>query len=306
MTLPLAVVALGGNAISPPRGGLSLAGERAAIDGAAAELAAVARNGARLLIVHGNGPQVGRLLAAPGIGDPESLDVHVAQTQGELGYLLAEALDAQLGREASVALVTRVLVDAADPAFANPTKPVGAVLSSPPAGVPSMRTPDGAGWRRVVASPRPLAVIEQAAIGTLLADRHVVAGGGGGVVLAGGVRSRRPRPAVVDKDWIAALLAVAFDAAHLVFVTDVSHAFDHFGGAAERAIRSMRAREARDRLAGGMFAPGSMAPKIESAVQFVEATDRPAVIAKLGSVSAALSGDAGTLIEPAEAPATTS
>jgi carbamate kinase len=305
MTLPLAVVALGGNAISPPRGGLSLAGERAAIDGAAAELAAIARNGARLLIVHGNGPQVGRLLAAPGIGDPESLDVHVAQTQGELGYLLAEALDGQLGREANVALVTRVLVDAADPAFANPTKPVGAVLSTRR---PACHRAD-AGRGRVATRRRVAAAAggdRQAAIGTLMADRHVVAGGGGGVVLAGAVRSRRPRPAVVDKDWIAALLAVAFDAAHLVFVTDVSHAFDHFGGAAERAIRSMRAREARDPLAGGMFAPGSMAPKIESAVQFVEATNRPAVIAQLGSVSAALSGDAGTLIEPAEAPATTS
>ena len=304
MTLPLVVVALGGNAISPPRGGLSLTGERAAIDGAAAELAAIAGRGSRLLIVHGNGPQVGRLLAAPGVGDPDSLDVHVAQTQGELGYLLAEALDARMGRDASVALVTRVLVDPADPAFAKPTKPVGAVLSSPPAGAPSMRAPDGAGWRRVVASPRPLAVIEREAIGTLLAGHHVIAGGGGGVVLADAVRSRRPRPAVVDKDWIAALLAVAFDADHLVFVTDVSHAFDHFGGAAECAIRSMRPAEARHRLAGGMFAPGSMAPKVESAVQFVEATGRPAVIAGLGSVSAALTGNAGTLIEPADVPAT--
>lgn len=298
MTLPVVVVALGGNAISPPRSALSLAEERAALRGAAAELAAVANAGARLLIVHGNGPQVGRLLAAPAIGDPGSLDVHVAQTQGELGYLLVEGLDARLGRDTSVALVTRVLVDPADPAFADPSKPVGAVLPSRPLGVPSVRAPDGTGWRRVVASPRPLAVIEQEAIGTLLAGHHVVAGGGGGVVLAGVARSREPRPAVVDKDWIAALLAIAFDAAHLVFVTDVPHAFDHFGGVGQRAIRSMGAAEARERLAGGMFAPGSMAPKIESAIQFVEATGRPAAIVGLGSVGAALRGDAGTLVEP--------
>ena len=145
---PLYVVALGGNAICPPRGDLSLATERTLVRDAVAELAALARGGARLLIVHGNGPQVGRLLGAPGLGDPESLDVHVAQTQGELGYLLAEALDARLGGEACAALVTRVLVDGGDPAFAAPSKPVGAALAAPPAGLPAVRMPDGRGWRR--------------------------------------------------------------------------------------------------------------------------------------------------------------
>jgi carbamate kinase len=173
----LVLVALGGNAVSPPRGDLSLAGERAAIDRAATELAAVAGSGARLLVVHGNGPQVGRLLGAAGIGDPESLDIHVAQTQGELGYLLAEALEARLGDSTCVAVMTRVVVDPADPGFASPTKPIGPVLPAPPQGLASARMPDGSGWRRVVASPRPLAVMEQGAIGTLLASYHVVAGG---------------------------------------------------------------------------------------------------------------------------------
>lgn len=295
---PLTVVALGGNAISPPRGALSLAGERAGIARAAAELAGLAAQGTRLLVVHGNGPQVGRLLAASGIGDTESLDIHVAQTQGELGYLLAEALDAHLRGEACVALVTRVLVDAADPAFADPTKPVGAVLPAPPAGVAAARAPDGRGWRRVVASPRPLAVIEQSAIEALLAARHVIAGGGGGVVLAGPSPPRRPRPAVVDKDWTAALLAIGLGAARLVFVTDVPHAFERFGGEAQRAIRVMRVAEARARLAGGEFAAGSMAPKIGSAADYVEATGHPAVIAALGCVDAALGGRTGTLIQP--------
>jgi carbamate kinase len=295
---PLTVVALGGNAISPPGGALSLAAERAGIARAAAELAALAARGARLLVVHGNGPQVGRLLAAPGIGDPESLDVHVAQTQGEIGYLLAEALGADLGGEACVAVVTRVVVDAADPAFADPTKPVGAILPAPPPGVPSARAPDGRGWRRVVASPRPLAVVEQAAIAALLATRHVIAGGGGGVVLAGSPPARQPRPAVVDKDWTAALLAVGLGAEGLLFVTDVPHAFEGFGGAAQRAIRVMRAAEARARLAGREFAAGSMAPKVESAADYVEATGRPAVIAALGEVEAALLGRTGTRVEP--------
>jgi carbamate kinase len=294
----LHVVALGGNVVSPPRGDLSFATERAVTDGAAAELAALARTGARLLVVHGNGPQVGRLLGAAGLGDPESLDVHVAQTQGELGYLLAEALDARLGHDACAALVTRVLVDEGDPAFAHPTKPIGAVLSAPPAGVPAARMPDGRGWRRVVASPRPVKVIEEAAIASLLASHHVVAGGGGGVPLAGSGPSRRARPAVIDKDWVAALLAVALSAERLVFVTDVSNAFDRFGHADQREIRAMSAAEARARLAAGVFAPGSMAPKVESAVEFVEATRRLAVITTVGSLDRALRGDAGTTIEP--------
>ncbi|MBI4516538.1 MAG: carbamate kinase [Deltaproteobacteria bacterium] len=296
---PLMVVALGGNAITPPAGDLSFATEREVIERAVSELAGLARRGWRLLVVHGNGPQVGRLLAAPGFGDSERLDVHVAQTQGEIGYLLAEALDHELGGAAGVAIITRVLVDAGDPAFAQPTKPVGAVLSSKPAGVASLPTPDGRGWRRVVASPRPLAVIEAEAIRTLLATGHVVAGGGGGVALAQTAGVRRAQPAVIDKDWVAALLAVALRAECLLFVTDVSHAFDQFGASDQQAIHRMTVAQARERLAHHVFAPGSMAPKVESAVQFASATARPAVIATLGAIEGALSGTTGTTIVPA-------
>ena len=292
----LLVVALGGNAVSPPRGDLSIASERRVVDRAVAELATVATDGKRLLVVHGNGPQVGRLLAAPGIGDPESIDVHVAQTQGELGYLLAEGLERQLLGGRCVAVVTRVVVDANDPDFLRPTKPVGAVLTSPPAGVPAVRVPGGSGWRRVVASPRPLAVIEQDAIAALLPTHHVIAGGGGGVALAGPTRTRHPQAAVIDKDWVAALLATAFDAEQLLFVTDVSHAFDAFGDHNQQAIHSMRLADARQRLAAGVFAPGSMVPKVESAMQFVESTGRPAIIATVGQLAAALAGTSGTTI----------
>jgi carbamate kinase len=131
----LTVVAPGGNALSPPRGDVSLLAEREAVGRTTAELATLARDGSRLLVVHGNGPQVGRLLAAPGLGDAGDLDVHVAQTQGELGYLLTHGLDAHLGAGESVALVTRVTVNGSDPAFGEPTKPVGpvmAVVPSPP------------------------------------------------------------------------------------------------------------------------------------------------------------------------------
>jgi carbamate kinase len=291
----LLVVALGGNLISPPARARGIAGERAVVEHMATELAALATARARLLIVHGNGPQVGRLLTAQG-GDADDLDVYVAQTQGELGYLLAEALDARLGAGSAVALLTRVLVDPRDPAFAAPTKPIGTVLSAPPSGLPAVRTADGAGWRRVVASPRPVAVVEQAAIQALLADTHVIAGGGGGVALTGGPGGRRPCPAVIDKDWVAALLAVALSADQLLYVTDVPHAFDRFGAGDQDAIRGLTVAAARARLRNGTFAPGSMEPKVASAVAFVAATGRPAVITTRGAVDAAMRGAAGTVI----------
>jgi carbamate kinase len=191
---PLAVVALGGNLLSPPAGDLSVSAERSVVTRAVQEIAQLAA-GHRLLVVHGNGPQVGRLLQAA--GDDAALDVVVAQSQGELGYLLCEALDAALAAPASVAIVTRVLVDPADDA---PRKPIGPVLPQPPAGGPAVRTPDGRGWRRVVGSPRPRAVVELEAIRVALGTHHVVAGGGGGVPLAGGAGGRIPQAAVVDKD----------------------------------------------------------------------------------------------------------
>ena len=293
---PLVVVALGGNAVSPARGDGSFDAEREAIGRAADELAILERRRLRLLVVHGNGPQVGRLLATPDLGALESLDIHVAQTQGELGYLLTKAMDDRLERP-SVALFTRVIVDADDPALAHPTKPVGPVLDDEPVGLPSVRMPDGTGWRRVVASPRPTRVAEESAIATLLQSSHVVAGGGGGVALSRARTSTEPCSAVVDKDWVASSLAVSMDADLLVFVTDVTHAFDGFGGLGQSSIGSMSPREARRRLEGGAFAPGSMAPKVESAVEYVEATGRPAVIAALGEVEAAIAGRSGTRIE---------
>jgi len=295
VSLDLLVVALGGNAVSPPRGPLTFADERTAIASAADELSVLARASARLLVVHGNGPQVGRLLVASGVGDPESLDLHVAQTQGELGYLLAEAVEVRLGMPCA-ALVTRVLVSKDDPAFEAPSKPIGGVLSAAPGNGPSVRTPNGVGFRRVVASPRPVAVIEEAAIAELLIRHHVVAGGGGGVPLAQGADGRAPAAAVVDKDWVASLLAHRLDARRLVFVTDVDNAFAGFGSAQPRALSRLACDEARERLARGEFAPGSMGPKVEAAVEFTEATGRPSVIARLGGVERALRGAGGTTI----------
>ncbi|HVM95353.1 MAG TPA: hypothetical protein VMT89_03135 [Candidatus Acidoferrales bacterium] len=291
----IVVVALGGNAISPPRGNLTFDLERKLINRAATELAELGASGARLLVVHGNGPQVGRLLTDE---SGEDLDIRVAQTQGELGYLIVEALSRHLGSDSAVAVVTRAIIDPNDPAFAHPMKPIGAVLATPPSDMPAQPMLDGGGWRRVVASPRPLAVVEQTAISALLATHHVVAGGGGGIPLCVSGGARSARSAVVDKDWVAAHLATSLGAAKLLFITDVACAFDHFGESGQKPIVTMTVGEARERLARETFARGSMAPKIESAVQFVAATGQQATIAALGSLASALSGSSGTTISP--------
>jgi carbamate kinase len=297
---PLVVVGVGGNALSPPGGSQSIEDERKAVTAAARELAELARSGQRLLIVHGNGPQAGRLLEAER-ADAGALDAIVAQTQGELGYLIGEALDAELGADSTVALVTRVLVDGDDPALAEPTKPVGPVLAEAPVDAPAIRQPDGSGWRRVVASPRPEKVVELEAIRSLLERWHVVAGGGGGVALAehsdGETGGRSAVPAIVDKDYVASMLGVALGATELVFVTDVPTVFESFGAEPEGALRQMSVAEARSLLASGACPAGSMGPKVESCIEFVEATGGRAVITTVGEVEAALRGEAGTTIK---------
>ena len=267
-------VALGGNALSPPRGEQSYAVERAAAAAAARSLAALAAGGRQLLVVHGNGPQVGRLLRSDAAGG--DLDVLVAQTQGELGYLLAEALE-QAGGVPTVAVVTRVIVDPLDPAFGRPTKPIGPALSSRPGDAAAVEV--AGGWRRVVASPRPLAVVEQGAVAALLASgHHVVAGGGGGIALARAAGRSRGLPAVVDKDWVAARLAIAFGAETLVFATDVAGVEEGHGGPGARVCPALSVAAARALLETGVLGAGSMAPKVESAADFVAASGRWACI----------------------------
>jgi carbamate kinase len=293
MSPAITVVALGGNAVSPPGGDLSIAAERPVIEHAIGEIGGLAEDGKRLLLVHGNGPQVGRLLVH---GGGDGLDVYVAQSQGELGYLLAEALDRRLGGAPAVAVITRTIVDAEDPAFEAPDKPIGPIAAAPGQTGTWRPAPGGRGWRQVVASPRPRGVLEVDAIRALLASRHVIAGGGGGVAITGRGPGRSAPPAVVDKDWVASLLAVTLDADRLIFITDVPRAFDGFGSTRAEPIASLSLAAARQRLAQGVFAPGSMAPKIEAAVLYAEATGRPALIAGLGGLAAALTGTGGTTI----------
>jgi carbamate kinase len=286
---PLLVVAIGGHALSSPAADATLAGEREAARRAGAELAALARRGFRLLIVHGNGPQVGRLLRdAEGLAE---LDIRVAQTQGELGYLLAAALESQSG-ERVLAVVTRVRVDPDDPRGADPEKPIGPVLGARPDG-PALAVPGSRGWRRTVPSPWPLEVLEQPLIARLLDRAHVIAGGGGGVPVTGaGVAV----PGVIDKDRVAALLAVELDAAAFVIGTDVDGVYRNFGAPGAELIGHLSVDEARRLLDAGYFPAGSMGPKVASAAAFAEAAGRAAIVTTLGALEAGLDGAGGTRI----------
>jgi carbamate kinase len=288
---PLLVVGLGGHALSTPDAppDRALAGERAAAAAAAMELAALAADGFRLLIVHGNGPQVGRLLADH--AGLDTLDIHVAQTQGELGYLLAAALQ-RAAAEPVVALITRVEVDPTAAASGDPEKPIGPVLPAAPDG-PALQLPQGRGWRRIVPSPAPRGVVEAPLIARLLDQAHVIAGGGGGVpVTADG----SPMRGVIDKDRVAAWFAIRFDAAGLLIGTDVEGVYDDFTGPAPQLLTALTPAACGRLLDQGRLPAGSMGPKVASAVAYVTATGRAAVIARMGSLRPALAGRAGTRI----------
>jgi carbamate kinase len=279
---PLLVLALGGNALSPPvSAGDDYAVERQIVGRTAEKLNRIVSQGYRLLIVHGNGPQVGRLLRQ----DPahRNLDIHIAQTQGELGYLLAAAID-----EPTVCILTHVVVDAdAGP----PVKPIGPVLDACP--IDAASTPTGAGWRLIVPSPRPIQVIEQEVIAASLLHHHVVAGGGGGVPRS---PTGEPVEGVVDKDWVASLLAVALAAAHLIFATDVSGVYEHSDQQEGEPISVLSPAAAHALIDSGAAGPGSMAPKLESAADFASATGRAAHICGIDDIEQAMAGTAGTRV----------
>ncbi len=278
MNDPLLVLAVGGHGLSRPNE-RDYAGERRRIRELRPALASLAEQ-YRLLVVHGNGPQVGRLLNGSGVRD---LDIHTAQTQGELGYLLTLALPAP-----AVALLTRVTVgDELGPAV----KPIGPVYQTRPSDADSLPARDG--WRVAVPSPQPGAVLETAAIAELLETHHVVAGGGGGIPLN---MDMEPLDAVIDKDWVAARLAIALEADMLVFATDVPAVYRDFDAGRNEPVRTMDLAVAEAMLAEGLDA-GSMAPKLGSAVAFARQTRKPACICAVEDIVAAVAGGAGTRID---------
>lgn len=305
----LLVIALGGNAFMRKGEGLEAQWRNARR--AAAVIAKAARH-ARILVVHGNGPQVGALLewshSRSHTGLP--LDEAVAATQGWLGYILAQAIGDELeeqglGRSVA-AIVTQVVVSRSDPAWRNPSKPIGPYYTPEEAerlanqrGWVMKPDPRG-GYRRVVPSPRPQRIVEEQLIQGLLREaRVVIAAGGGGVpVVETGLGQLRGVEAVIDKDHAASLLARRLGATLLAILTDVDGFYHDYGKPTARLVPCMTPREALEAVERGEAPPGSMGPKLEAAAAFTEATGRPAVIARLEHAEEALMGRTGTWIIP--------
>jgi len=263
-----------------------------------------------MVLVHGNGPQVGMILlrieATRDRLPPETLDIMVAETQGSIGYLLSRSLRNEIPNGEIAALLTEVLVDPDDPDFASPSKPIGPFYTPEAADVLiksqrwRMVETIGRGWRRVVPSPRPQEILELHTIRDAVGHGHlIIAGGGGGIpVIRKSNGSLQGIEAVIDKDLTACKLAMDIGAERFVILTDVPHVSTGFGTKSERAISRMDTMTARRLLAKGEFPAGSMGPKVEASAIFAESTDRSALITNVERLEIALKDEAGTWVDP--------
>jgi carbamate kinase len=309
--LPTAVLALGGNA-------LARAGEPATVTNqfrhareSVAPIVELAKQGWRIAIVHGNGPQVGDELvrneAARKLAEPLPLGVLVAETAGWIGYMLQQSLQNALAaarvRRDVVTLITQTLVDRYDPALSNPTKPIGHSLTTQEA--ERLREQgrsvgrDGAGeWRRMATSPVPLGVVEFPLIQRLLDQDAVViaAGGGGPPVYQDPILGLEGLDAVVDKDRVSSILATQLGAEVLMILTNVEAVYEGWGTPKARPVRHMTVDQADRMIAAGALDAGGMKPKMEAATDFVRRGGKRAIIARLSDGPAALRGETGTTI----------
>jgi carbamate kinase len=299
----LVVAALGGNALLRRGEPLTAENQRLNMKRAAPALAAILHAGHQLVITHGNGPQVGLLALQGAAYKPDEaypLDVLGAETEGMIGYLIEQELENALGHDRPVAvLLTQIVVDASDPAFAKPTKFVGPVYAEAEAHqIAAARgwviAPDGDKWRRVVASPKPLEIPDLGVLQLLLAQGVVVicAGGGGIPVLRRADGSLIGVEAVIDKDFASALLATSLRAEALLMLTDVAAVFRDFATDHAAPI----ARLTPEQAAALTLPQGSMAPKVAAACDFVRGGGRLAGIGRLEDAVSILNGAAGTLV----------
>jgi carbamate kinase len=308
------VIAIGGNSLIRDAGHMSVPDQYAAVVETARHITDLLERGFRIVITHGNGPQVGFILLrsehSRGLLHQVPLDSIVADTQGALGYQIQQALENEFRRRGlrkSVAtVITQTLVDRADPAFAKPSKPIGQFYSRAEA-EERMRVEKwdmvqdaGRGWRRVVASPRPVRIIEFEVVKHLVhAGYVVVAGGGGGIPVAADERGVLTGvAAVIDKDLASAVLANQIGADALVISTGVEKVFLNFGRPDQQPLDAITAAQAKEFVAAGQFQPGSMLPKIEACLQFLESGGHEALITAPQRLTAALEGRAGTRILP--------
>jgi len=315
MSNKLAVVAVGGNSLITDKHHPDVPHQWDAVRETCRHLADMIEDGWTLVVTHGNGPQVGYILRRNELAAHEvhatPLDVIGADTQGSIGYMLQQALRNELNSRGIgkpvVSVVTQVLVDRDDPGFKNPTKPIGGFLTEEnarkfEADGWQVVEDSGRGWRRVVASPIPLEVVEQDAIQTLTnAGNIVIAVGGGGIPVVqnqkGELRELSGVYAVIDKDRASALLAQQIGADLLLISTAVEKVALNFGKPNEEWLDHMTLAEAKQHLAEGIhFAKGSMAPKIEAVINFLEAGGKEALITDPANIARALRGETGTFI----------
>jgi carbamate kinase len=304
-TKPVLLVALGGNALIKP-------GETGTIEEQFRNLRVPIRQIARLsrdyriIITHGNGPQVGNLLLQQECCDTipsMPLEILVAQTQGEIGYMIESTLDSELmelgiKEKRVVSLISYVVVDESDPAFQAPSKPIGPFYTEERASkLPyrTIKTPKG--YRRVVASPRPVTIVEKREIRQLIEmDFIVVCCGGGGIPVIREGRSFCGVDAVIDKDLASAALAQDVGVDIFLIATDVPGAALNYGRQDETFLRALSASDAVRHLKNGQFPPGSMGPKAEAAVQFIAGGGKRAVITSIEAIEDAVAKQAGTEI----------
>jgi carbamate kinase len=301
------VVAIGGNAITQESQRGTWAEQRANALVQAQQLVSLKLRGHELVLTHGNGPQVGALHLLHALSDDQvpalPLDALVAMTQGQLGYLLGLAIEEVDPSITTVSVLTRVLVDPTDPSFTAPTKPIGRFYDEEEAkrlaGERGWKVaPDaGRGWRALVPSPMPKGIVDVDSIRRLVASGAlVIAGGGGGIPVVeekGGVRGVE---AVIDKDRASAELALAVEADLLVLLTAVEHIALDFGTRWQRDMARLTLSDARRLLDRGEFPAGSMQPKVESAIRFVGACGRRAVVTSAARLVDAVEGDCGTSV----------
>lgn len=305
------VIALGGNAL-----GKNLKEQMAAVHTTAIAIADLIEDGHEVVVSHGNGPQVGMIEQAFGVyhrqeagSDVMPLSMCVAMSQGYIGYDLQNQIGEELDRRGVpvhvATVLTQVSVDPNDPAFAHPVKPIGAFMTEAEAkqlhdekGYTVMEDA-GRGWRQAVASPKPLEIIEIDTIKALLDGSHaVIAAGGGGIpVIWADKYHLKGVPAVIDKDFASSKMAQQLDADLLIILTAVERVCINFGTPEQKELTEITPAQAREYIAQGQFAPGSMLPKVEAAVEFAESKPgRKAMITLLEKARDGIAGKTGTMI----------
>lgn len=301
------VVALGGNAILQPKQAGTAEIQFENVRGTCAQLADLINQGYQVVITHGNGPQVGNILLqneeAKAKVPPMPLDICGSQTQGFIGYMIQQSMMNLLPGRNVGTILTQVLVDPEDPAFHNPTKPIGSFFSQEEADQLraekgyTMVEDSGRGWRRVVPSPDPKAIIEKELVLDLLEkDVIVIAAGGGGIPVVKDPDGKlRGVEAVIDKDLAGQRLAMDVQADVLLILTDVEAVAINWGTPEQQYLSRLSIEEAKELMEAGHFKAGSMGPKVKAALRFVEQGGDMAVIASLNNAAAALNGQSGTV-----------